>query len=168
MELKPFELVKTMELIVADIRSVSLTFMPGRSKQVTKMLIEYDRGGEEWKNQKYPLLAMKMPVTETYGSGKIVVRFESIIIATLSNDLGDVIDRYNDGGTYRSILFPAYTGFLQACARSIFVDGQDPTMFKHSKLDFPGVAPKDSGITDYIDSLEIKNLELTFNQIKNC
>lgn len=163
-----FVLVKVMEEIVSSITDFNVTFMPGRSSQVSALINEFDTS-VSFKDKKYPLIAMKMPVNETHNGDKIFVRFDSIIIAQLNTEIDEhVLDRYNAGKTFPAILYPVYNGFMDSIARSKYVDGEDKNTFKHIKRDYPGLPPKNTGINDCIDCIEILNLELYFNLIKNC
>lgn len=163
-----FVLVKVMDTIVSDITGFDVTFMPGRSSQVTRLINEFDTS-VTFKDKKYPLIAMKMPVNETRNGDKIFVRFDSIVIAQINTEYDEnVLQRYEDGKTFLSVLYPVYNGFFDSISRSKYVDGQDVNSFKHIKRDYPGLPPKNTGISDCIDCIEILNLELYFNLIKTC
>lgn len=159
------EVVSSMK--VAGISSVN--YEPGKSGDVLKSLIELDNS-HSFKGRKYPLLAMLLPVRiyrETEGYyGK--TRVPRIIIATLTNSTDNIFKRYKEGGTFKSILYPCYYEFLNCLAKSPNIIGSDPDGFSHAVEDNPGAVPVGTGSPDYIDAIEILNLELILNQIKTC
>jgi hypothetical protein len=147
---------------------MDVNFEPGLSSQIVRSLILNDESSS-FKDKKYPLLAMLMPVREKRGLGVYaLIKIDRIIIATLTKS-GDntesVKDRYKTGGTFKDILYPCYYEFLDKLAWSGFIAESDPNALKHDKLDVPGAGGK--GI-DFIDSIEILNLEFNLVTQKIC
>lgn len=146
----------------------TINFEPGRSYQIIKSLNDLDYS-ITMKGEKYPLVAMIMPVTERRGTGFYATAVISrIVIATITNSTDDIFTRYQSGGTFKEILYPCYYEFLRRLAWSPYIIGSDPDMFVHTKIDNPGEQPVGNPSTDFIDSIELFNLELIFNQIKTC
>lgn len=170
MAAQPIVLVTIMEEVIASMRVKGIdciNYEPGRAIQILQSLSEADQA-PNFKDTKFPLIAMYMPVPEKNGSGFSVATIGRIVIATLTDSEEDVLTRYKVGGTFGSILYPVYYEFLKALGRSKYISGSDPTGFVHTKLDNPGRHPIGKGINDYIDSIEILNLELILHQIKIC
>lgn len=161
-------LVDILDSVVSSM-GVFANFQPGWTSQILRKLVESDES-IEFKDYKYPLIAMLMPVSEVRGSVGYYsnVRIEKIVIATLTDSTDDVLTRYKDGGTFKSILYPCYNEFLRCLANSPNVVALDKNTFKHTKRDVPGVQPIGQGVKDYIDAIEILNLEIILNQIKTC
>jgi hypothetical protein len=148
--------------------SICCNYQPGRNIQILKSLNDLDNS-ISMKGVKYPLIAMFLPVREDmntlfYG----IARIPRIVIATITQSTDDVFKRYQECGTFKSILYPCYYEFFRQLARSPNIIGSDPSGFNHTKMDNPGTQSIGEGSTDYIDSIEILNLELTLNQIINC
>jgi hypothetical protein len=146
-----------------------INYEPGRSIQILESLSK-DDNSITFKGAKYPLFAMLLPVAEKRGLGYYAnVTIKRIVFATMVNyDNESVVDRFATGGTYQKILYPLYYEFLKRLAQSPNVIGGDPDDFVHDKIDNPCQQPIGEGLSDYVDTLEILNLELILSQIKNC
>jgi len=144
-------------------------FEPGRSAHIMKEL-NYLDNSITYKNKKYPLIAMVMPAKEVISENGYYSRvtIERIFIATITTPTDSVLKRYEDGGTFKSVLYPCYYEFLNRLVQHKNVVWSDPTSIPHTKMDVPGVHPIGQGTTDFIDSIDIVNLEITLSQIKNC
>lgn len=168
-------LVKLMQGVVESIlindfvNTPNVLFEVGSQAQIMKDLSMYD-GSLTAKNKKYPFIAMVLPVRERRSSGYYAeVTIERIVIATLNtNHNQNVLRRYQDGGTFKSVLYPVYYGFLKMLAQSKGIVGSDPDNFRHTKMDNPGSQQLNAGSKDFIDSIEIQNLELILYQFKTC
>lgn len=146
----------------------NINYEPGRNIQIMKSLNDLDNS-ISYKGNKYPLIGVVLPIPETHSSGFLTVaRVPRIVIAMISNSTDDVFTRYQTGGTFKSILYPCYREFMKQLTLSPRVVGNDPDLFKFTKLDSPGSQPVGQGVTDYVDTIEILNLEIILNKIKNC
>ena len=180
MSSQPFYLVD----IVADVVSamkvqnpllslgtfLPINFEPGRSIQILQALAEKD-SSTTLKDLKYPLVAMVMPVPETLGSGFIKVKIPRIVFAYLTKtgtDSENVLDKYDSDGVFKKYLYPCYYEFLRRLAWSIHTNMGDPEAYVHTKIDNPSQQPIGEGLNDYVDILEIQNLEIIFNYTKIC
>lgn len=172
-------IVDVLGLVVSSMRVVGISDMtkpgssninyePGRNIQIMKTLNDLDNS-ISYKGNKYPLIAVVLPITETHGSGlQTVAKIPRIVIAMISNSTDDVFTRYQTGGTFESILYPCYREFMNQLRLSPRVVGNDPDLFKFVKLDSPGRQPIGGGTIDYVDCIEILNLEIILNKIKTC
>lgn len=145
-----------------------INYQPGRSAQILQMISTQSLSAD-YKNLRYPLVAMLMPVRETKGEGATsVARIDRIVIACLTDSNKSVLERYAVDETFKTILYPCYNELLNQIALSTRVNGQDPGMFTHVKMDVPGNKPINAETNDIIDCIEILNLEIPLLQIKTC
>jgi len=153
-------------MVVSGISSIN--FQPGRSLQIITSLIESDNSITH-KAEKYPLIALLTPVqvarTEDGFYGR--VRIPVITIAAYSSLTSPVLDRYANGGTFLAQLYPLYYEFLKQLSINEVVVNEDFGTFKHTLEEDPGVQdiPK---TTDFVDCLNIKDLEFYIIQKINC
>lgn len=161
------------EMVVAnpDGGNFSINYQYGRSIDVLKELNNLDNSVSS-KGNKYPLIAMIVPIRENRGSGfYATAKIDRIVIATITKTFDgnqSISERYNSTGTFKTVLYPLYYEFLKRLAFSPYIIGSDPDNFVHTKIDNPGKQPIGEGLTDFIDSIEILNLEIILNQIKTC
>lgn len=146
---------------------LSINYEPGRILQILKSLTDLDNS-ISLKNNKYPLIAMVMPVKEQFGGGYPIIIIDRIVIAQITNSTDDVFTRYQAGGTFKSILYPCYKEFMYQLSASKFTVNGDVVNFQHTKIDSPGVQPIGKGMSDYVDTIEILNLKIILNLIKTC
>ena len=158
--------------IVSAMSNQPINYQAGTTEQISKALNDMDNSITS-KGRKYPLIAMVMPVQEKRGRSvgfyaKLTI--PKIVIATISNyPTDDVLLRYDlKTGVFPNILYPLYYDFLYQCGVSPRVEGQDPTAFEHSKADYPNIRRLSSETDDWVDYMQISNLELIINQIKTC
>jgi len=167
---QPLVLVDIMKEIVESMQVpdpanegefLALNYQPGRSPQILQMITTQSQSAEH-KDFRYPLIGLLMPFREPMGAGgssaNTVVRVERIVIACLTDSNKSVLERYAEGETFKSILYPCYYELLYRIANSLSVSGQDPAMFPHTKVDLPGNKPINAETNDNIDFIEILNL----------
>lgn len=142
-------------------------FLAGRPIQVLKELQLIDNAPDE-KNEKYPLIVLFMPYFESRGSvgyyGKVLI--SRMIISDIVNPEVETKDVYASDGVYKKVLYPIYEEFMTNLDNSLSVisDG----FIKHQKRDLPSVSPIGEGLSDYVCSIELTNIELILNQFKTC
>jgi hypothetical protein len=119
--------------------------------------------------QKYPLIALFMPFKEQMGGDYYTTaKFSKIVIASLSNATDRPEERYQK--SFNTILYPVYQEFLKQISRNPNVVLHNQDYIPHTKMDNPGSPPpkKDSaGFSDYVDAIEIYDMELTFQLNSN-
>lgn len=154
-----------------DVPGISVyNYQPGRVIQIIKTLNDADVSITS-KNTKYPLFALFLPIRERRGSSVghyAKVRIPRLVISTITEETDDIFTRYGVSNTFKTILYPCYYEFLNQLAKSRWIIGNDPDAFEHEKMDNPGTQPVGQGSSDYVDSIELLNLELILNQIKTC
>lgn len=171
MTAKPVILIDILREITSSM-NIPVNFQPGRSSQILKSLTDLDNS-VNFKGEKYPLVAMVLPVPIHRGITAIyygAVNIRRIIFAQIVSWDGteSVLERYQDTGVIKSILYPAYYEFMNRVAWHPNIIGSDPYMFEHDLIENPGTQPIGEGLNDYVDTLEIVNLKLTLSQIKTC
>lgn len=170
-------LVNVMQSIVSAMYVPGVTPMnyePGRSIQIIASIGENDNS-ITLKGEKYPLFAMLLPIRIKRGvdyAAYGVVKIPRIVIATPSKSWDGtqhVLDAFDTtAGSFNNILYPCYYEFLRCCSISPYILEGDPDAINHDVMENPGIQETSSTSSDFIDSLEIYNLELTLNQIKTC
>lgn len=146
----------------------NLNYEPGASVQIIESLVRKDQS-KTLKDTKFPLIAMLTPVSVSRGEdgfyGK--VRIPVITIATYSTLTMPVLDRFADGGTFQSILYPVYYEFLRQLSYNELVVTEDDGEFRHKVEEDPGVE-KITNTSDFVDCLNIRDLEFYIIQKVNC
>lgn len=149
-----------------------INFQTGTASQVIKELSIADQAVTPELKSKYPLFMIQQPFPEVMGGDYYcTIKIPKIAIAYLSNATDTVPTRYNS--SFIPKLYPIYYEFLKQVARwpTVVLHNQD--YLPHTKLDLPGDPPpsqKDlkTGFADYLDTIIIQNLELTFQINTNC
>ncbi len=146
-----------------------INYEPGTEIQILKSLNDLDNS-ITLKGKKYPIVAMVMPVRENRNTEfYAAVRIPRIVFGMINGKPNQsVLERYKEGGTFKSVLYPMYYEFLKQCARHPRIIGMDPSHFSHTKFDNPGSREVGVGTSDFLDSIEILDLELYLNQLKTC
>lgn len=147
-----------------------MNYEPGRSIQILDSVSALDNS-TTLKGLKFPLIAMLMPIREKWGSGLITVTIPRIVIATLSKSVDGtdtVLQKYKSDGNFKTVLYPCYNEFRNRVAWSTDINESDPDALVHQKMDNPGQQQLGQGLSDFIDSIEILDLEITLIQTKNC
>lgn len=155
------------------VSNFTIYYEPGRSNDIIKSIADTDNS-ITLKGEKYPLFAMILPIKEERGNPGFYgfVRIPRIVIATMTKSEDGteaILDKYDANGTFKKILYPLYKEFLKRLAMSPNVNCSDPDSFVHEKMDIQGQQLTDTGVsTDYVDSIEILNLEFYLLQSKTC
>jgi hypothetical protein len=168
------EVVAAVDAVLYATLNKHILYEYGRSIQILQKLQSLNDGiTSTTKGSKYPLFALfqDFPEDSAGGSGYYcTVRFPKISIATLTNSTDPPPIRYTQ--TFKPILYPIYEEFLRQLVRHKNIVGNDPAAISHIKWDRPGTQPEGdkmgSNFNDYVDAIEIQNLQLTFKQIKKC
>jgi hypothetical protein len=146
-----------------------LDYQPGRSTQIqtelqkmTQAAVATNRAG------KYPLIALFQDIPEQRGSSGYysTVTIPKISIAVLTIQTDPVLIRYDKN--FRPILYPIYEEFLRQLCRHKNIVASDPNAIPHIKYDRPGSQPAGQNLNEYLDAIEISNLQLTFKKVKVC
>lgn len=163
-----------MELVVNSMKVPGVDkvyFFAGRRLEILKELNTLDNS-ITYTDRKYPFVAFEMPAPRHYETtGYPVLTIPRIVIANLVTAFnGEEMMRFKFGadGNFKKILYPCYNELLIQFARSRHIIGSDPNGFKHTMFESPGVQPIGQGSSDYVDFIELQNVNLIINQIKTC
>lgn len=145
----------------------------GRSIQIITILQNKNNGiSAQTKGNKYPLVALFQDFPETHNTFySVTVKFPKISIAALCQQTDLPAKRYDNN--FKPLLYPIYEQFFIQLAKNKNVVGTgDPDAFPHIKWDRPGTQPatddKKANFNDFVDAIEIQNLEVTFKKVTHC
>jgi len=146
-------------------------YEPGRSYDIIKSISGLDNS-ITYKDVKYPLFAMLMPIPEKRGETGYYaeVTIPRIIIAYLTKTGGGeegILEKYNSAGVFKTILYPLYKEFFKRLGLCTSINTSDPDDFEHTKMDNPG-QQVEASTNDFIDSIEILNLKFILLNKKTC
>jgi hypothetical protein len=173
-EAPPIVIVKIIQDVVAATSNVvatkvggTLDYQPGRSSQIKAELQKISEAiSQSVRAGRYPLIALFQDIPEQMGTGyDVVVTIPKISIAMLTVDTNPVLKRYED--TFPK-LYIIYREFLRQLTRHKNIVAGDPNAIVHTKLDRPGDKPEVTGFNDYLDAIELSNLQLTFRSLNKC
>jgi hypothetical protein len=146
---------------------LTINYQPGRALDIINELMVADRS-QSYKDKKYPLFGLSLPAREKKGDDFTVITVDRIVIAALTQNTDGILKRYEIGGTFKSILYPCYNEFLKRLAFHKNVTNKDPEAFVHTKFDNPASEPIAAELNDYVDVIEIRNLEIQLLKNKTC
>lgn len=150
-----------------------IVYQYGRSIQILAELQKANGGITAGARAKYPLVALFQDFPEKMGDNGYYtsVRFPKIVIATLTQSTDPVPKRYEQ--TFKPILYPIYQEFIRQLVRHKNIVANDPGAIPHTKWDRPGSQPAAdktlaANFNDYVDAIEIQDLQLTFKKVNIC
>ena len=166
----------TAELQVYDPLITGVHYMAGHPLEITQRLTE--RGNDNvLKFSKYPLVGLLMDIQEQHGQqiGYFNVRLNLIIARATASDL--IVDQRYDKN-FKPVLYPIYEAFINKLVTFSYgkykpFNNSSVQELRHDKYDrvFWGkesfMGNTSNYFKDYIDAIEIRNLELSVN-LKNC
>jgi hypothetical protein len=124
--------------------------------------------------KKFPLVALIQDFEEKKGSdyGTLATVSLSVLIAMNTDPKYKAAERYTK--TFKTVLYPVYEYLLEAMARSGYFTVTDAKMIDHTKVDRlywgkNGLSGNSANaFDDYIDAIEIKNLNLIVKRLNTC
>lgn len=156
---------KTSQKVYADPNKID--FQPGRSTQIITELQKITQGIQATtRNARYPLIALFYDFAQDKsGFYAYSVTLPKVSIACLTVNTDPVLARYDK--TFEPILYPIYEEFLRQLCKHKNIVGNDPDAFNHKLWERPGNEPEGK-LNEYLDALELQNLQLTFKQVNSC
>lgn len=145
----------------ANIQGVFYEYGPG--KEILETLKQKDEAAE-FRDKKYPLVALLMPFEEdrTPGIGVYAQTGLKLVICYHTLPEYKTSDRYEK--SFKPVLYPIYMEFmaqLKAAGIVFSVNGE----IQHKKTDFPYYGREDKNVgNDFLDAIEINDLELRLYQ----
>ena len=161
------QVVAATDAVLFPTLNKHIDYLYGRPTQILTQLQKMN-GGTTTKDLKYPLIALFMDFPEQSGGSAYYaeVKFPKISIATLTTSTDTPAQRYPK--TFKTTLYPILQEFLRQLALHPNIVGNDPNAFPKLKWDRPGTQPEGSNLNDYLDAIELNNLQLTFKQVNIC
>lgn len=161
------QVVAATDAKVFPIIGKHIDYLYGRPSQILTQLTRMN-GAPATKGLKYPLIALFMDFPEQSGGSAYYadVKFPKISIATLTTFTDIPAQRYQK--TFKTTLYPVYLEFMRQLARHPNIVGNDPGAFPKIKWDRPGTQPEGENLNDYLDAIELQNLQLAFKQVNIC
>ena len=77
------------------------------------------------------------------------------------------MDKFAVNEVFKNVLNPLYTQFLKYLAHSRYITSSDPDAIDHTFFN-RGSTQVAEGLNDYVDILEILNMEFYLNNLQNC
>lgn len=143
-------------------------YLYGHPRDVVNQLSMKDKHGT-LKFKKFPVIILLQDFDETMGESGLIVSETSlnIIIATSTDPNYISSDRYTN--TFKPILYPLYELFIEKIATSNYFLEVEQGLVPHTKTDrlFWGTNNANTG-NDYLDAIEISDLNLKLSKTKNC
>ena len=152
----------------SDWKSLNPYYLFGHRLDIANRLLEKD-GDEVFKYQKYPLIALRLPISQEKGSENIEKVSLNIAIMEFTNKNYPSEKRYSE--VIKPILAPLYEKFLLAIENSSYFSLVGSP--RHKRIDrlFWGVEEKNGNsayiFNDPLDAIEIIDLELNIIDL-NC
>lgn len=149
---------------------VGINYQYGPYKEVFDNIVQMTKSNVT-SVKKYPLVWLVMPTFERMSSlDMYTVSPIRMIIARWGNKTDKTPTRYEKN--FKPFLYPIYLELLNQFYLDKRIMSRQPTDFSHTKIDWPywgGDQPTtdENLLSDYVDAIEIKNLELKIN-LKNC
>lgn len=161
------DVVKAVDTVLFPTLNKHIFYTYGRSIQILNKLQALNQGITT-QNTKYPLFALFQDFPQQRGGNAYdcTVRFPKISIAMLTTSTDEPPERYCK--TFKPVLYPIYLEFLNQLVRHPNVVGDDPGAIPHTQWDRPGTQPEGSKLNEYLDAIEIQDLQLTFKTVSKC
>lgn len=145
-----------------------INFDAGSELDIITQLSLKDESNSNLRNLKYPLIAVKTPILRKSGIGLEKIRIPRIIFAHYSTrEFAPVMDKFAVNEVFKNVLNPLYTQFLKYLAHSRYITSSDPDAIDHTFF-YRGSTQVAEGLNDYVDILEILNMEFYLNNLQNC
>lgn len=167
------EVVAAADAVLFPTLNKHILYTYGRSIQILTKLQQLNQGTTSaTKGSRFPMVALFQDFPENMGvQYPESVTFPKISIAMLTAFTDDPPTRY--GKTFKPILYPILQEFMRQLSRHPNIVGNDPNAFQYIKWDRPGTQPagdgtKGANFNEYVDAIEIQNLQLTFQRIQKC
>lgn len=142
----------------------------GHKMDINRQMIDRDREIAT-KGKVYPAIALRLPTTESMGSGMTHYNLNVAIFA--ETDLNwSAPERYTN--VIKPILIPLYFLFLNRLKKAGFVWQGDLNMPPHERTDKPHYGVEETQgnkayiFTNKLDAIELENLKINIQTIKKC
>lgn len=124
----------------------------GTEAMVAKKLKDIDPA------DRYPLIAIVTGFNEySSPSGYIEFTIQRIVFGTLANVTDTPLKRISDTGTFKTILYPLYEGYLKQLCKQPGIGVREFQTIPYIKNNLYGEVPATDKVSDVLDAIEIKN-----------
>lgn len=156
-----------------DVDNLEPFFMYGHPTEIRNTLLEKEKNST-LKFQKYPLIALYQDFEERRGENMVIDATVSLnmLIATTTKPEYKSADRYI--ATFKTVLYPIYNILMEKLVSSGYFRNLSCGLVSHTKIDRVYWGKKGlygnegNQFTDFIDAIEIQNLDLEILTKKQC
>lgn len=158
---------------VGVILAASPFYMHGHPKEIINTLSKKDKHDVQ-KYNKYPLIALFQDFTEEMGEDQTIRSSAELNMVIVMNTSQDYTAENRYDNTFRTVLYPLYDLLIKHIEQSGWFKGVDPGLVSHNKIDRlywgrSGLYGSEANIlNDYVDAIEIQNLQLDMRLRQNC
>lgn len=160
------------QTVLGDTLITTIDYQYGHVQELIETLGQMTKSQEET-YKKYPLVWLVQDFQERriFGSGYYAEVDLNIIIAHQTVNTYKISNRMSN--VFKPVLYPIYYALLEAFAKNKWIVQGPAYGFDHTKTDrsYWGSNPLDGNkgnvLTDYVDAIELQNLNLKIN-FKNC
>ncbi len=166
--------IRTNETAAIESTLIStINFQYGHKKELIETLIQMDQNPDNQAN-KYPLVYLVQDFSEERGKavGQYAEVSLNVIIAHSTRNDHKITDRMTK--VFKPVLYPIYYQFMKFLAAHPMVNVINSDMIPHKKTDRSywgrnAVGGTDAlKLNDYVDAIEIENLQLKINYKSGC
>lgn len=161
--------------VVSEVNeTIPCEYLYGHPLEITNILSSWGKDDTK-KFSRFPLICLYQDFEETKGENQMINSLVSLKVVIITNTEKDYnsIERYTN--TFKTVLYPLYNLFMDKLAHSGMINNSDPALIPHKKIDrlywgkFNLYGNTGSMFNDYIDAIELQNLELEIlNNFKKC
>ena len=148
-------------------------YMHGHPLEIINTLSKKDKHDVQ-KYNKYPLIALFQDFTETVGEDQTIRSSAELNLVIVMNTSQDYTAENRYDNTFRTVLYPLYDLLIKHIEQSGWFKDVDPGLVSHDKIDRlywgrSGLYGNEANVfNDYIDAIEIQNLQLDMRLRQNC
>lgn len=138
----------------------------GHPLEIVNTLSEKEKNGT-FKFKKYPMIALFQDFREGKGVNQAINASTELNMVICVNTSKDFKSKERYTNTFKTVLYPLYNLFISKLMDSPYIQ---QGVIPHDKYDRPYWGREEKHVfSDYIDAIEIQNLELDFyNHVKKC
>lgn len=158
------EVVAATDAVLFPTLNRHINYLYGRSTQILTELQKM-AGAASTKGLRYPLVALFEDFPQQTGNSGYYaeIKVPKISIAMLTDFNDSPEKRYPK--TFKPVLYPICFEFLRQLTRHKNIVGNDPAAFSKYLWERPGTQPEGGNLNDYLDAIELQNLQLTFKTV---
>ncbi|QES88861.1 hypothetical protein [Rhizosphaericola mali] len=163
---------KTSTKLQGLLQNKPINFLHGHPEEIQDTLIEMTKAFamDPTQPNKYPLIAVYQDFPEKLGSESAVITkatLPMIVIACLTDNKYKAPKRMEVN--FKPLLYPIYEEFIKQLKKSSAILPNEYNEILHTKIDrlYWGTNTAGKTLNDYVDAIEIMNMELRVQRITN-